>query len=159
MDTTMMNPRTEADRGGRNSAEEQLRRIEQKIEANIRFYSALPKISLSRRICELDREWSIERWLETNASGLAFSGVILGMTVNRKWFTLPFVVTGFLFLHAIHGWCPPVTLLRRMGVRTRAEIDREKYALKVLRGDFEDAAAAMADYTEQTEKVLAAVSS
>jgi len=24
-----------------------------------------------------------------------------------------------------------------MGVRTRAEIDREKYALKILRGDFQ----------------------
>jgi hypothetical protein len=27
--------------------------------------------------------------------------------------------------------------MRRLGVRTRKEIDREKYALKVLRGDFE----------------------
>jgi hypothetical protein len=29
-------------------------------------------------------------------------------------------------------------LLRRRGVRTRSEIDREKFALKVLRGDFKN---------------------
>ena len=28
-------------------------------------------------------------------------------------------------------------MLRRLGVRTRHEIDAEKYALKILRGDFD----------------------
>ena len=51
---------------------------------------------------------------------------------------LPALVTGFLFQHAVQGWCPPVPLFRRMGVRTRPEIDREKFALKALRGDFKD---------------------
>src|SRR5438874_9255842 len=32
--------------------------------------------------------------------------------------------------------CPPVPVLRRKGVRTRREIDAERYALKALRGDF-----------------------
>ena len=50
---------------------------------------------------------------------------------------LPGIVLPFLFQHAVQGWCPPVPVLRRLGVRTREEIDREKYALKVLRGDFE----------------------
>lgn len=31
-------------------------------------------------------------------------------------------------------------VLRRLGVRTREEIDREKYALKALRGDFAEVA-------------------
>jgi hypothetical protein len=74
MITTMMKSPVEADRGEQNTAAEQLKKIEQKIEANIRFYSALPKIAISKRISELEREWSIERWLETNASGLAFIG-------------------------------------------------------------------------------------
>jgi hypothetical protein len=38
--------------------------------------------------------------------------------------------------HALTGWCPPVPLFRRLGARTRQEIDRELYALKVVRGDF-----------------------
>jgi hypothetical protein len=43
-------------------------------------------------------------------------------------------------MHAVQGWCPPVPVLRKMGIRTRSEIDREKFALKVLRGDFQDVA-------------------
>ena len=57
--------------------------------------------------------------------------------VKRKWLLLSGAVLGFLLQHAINGWCPPIPLLRRFGIRTRSEIDREKYALKILRGDFE----------------------
>jgi hypothetical protein len=60
------------------------------------------------------------------------------MTRSRKWLILPSIVLPFLFQHAMQGWCPPVPLFRRLGVRTREEIDREKYALKALRGDFEE---------------------
>jgi len=155
--TAMMNPPTEADLVRRNNSEEQLMKIERQIAGNIRFYSKLPEAAISRRICELEGEWSVERWLGTNAYALAFSGVTLGLTVNRRWFALPILVTGFLFQHAIQGWCPPVPVLRKLGVRTRAEIDREKYALKILRGDFQAAASATDEKEEQAEKVLAAV--
>ena len=56
---------------------------------------------------------------------------------DKKWLLLSGVVLGFLFQHAVQGWCPPVPLLRQLGIRTRGEIDREKYALKALRGDFD----------------------
>ena len=92
---------------------------------------------IDRRIADLDREWDIERWLEANASSLALSGLLLGLTVNRKWLLLTGTVMGFLLMHAIQGWCPPVPVMRRMGVRTRGEIDREKFALKILRGDLQ----------------------
>jgi hypothetical protein len=51
------------------------------------------------------------------------------------------LVTGFLLQHALQGWCPPVPFFRRRGVRTEAEIDRERYALKAVRGDFRHVAA------------------
>jgi hypothetical protein len=38
--------------------------------------------------------------------------------------------------HATQGWCPPVPVFRRLGIRTQTEIDHERYALKALRGDF-----------------------
>ena len=44
--------------------------------------------------------------------------------------------SSFFSLHAIQGWCPPVPVLRRLGIRTREEIERERYALKALAGDF-----------------------
>jgi hypothetical protein len=60
----------------------------------------------------------------------------LGLTVSRKFFVLPFAVQAFFLQHALQGWCPPIPLLRRLGVRTQAEIDGERFALKALRGDF-----------------------
>ena len=41
--------------------------------------------------------------------------------------------------HALQGWCPTVPEFRRIGVRTAKEINREKYALKAMRGDFDSA--------------------
>lgn len=106
------------------------------IESRVGEYAQRTYAEIAQRIEALEREWDIERWLETNASALAFSGLVLGLTRHRAWLALPTVVLPFLFLHAVRGWCPPVPLLRRLGVRTRQEIEREKYALKALRGDF-----------------------
>ncbi len=46
------------------------------------------------------------------------------------------VVAAFLLQHALQGWCPPLPLLRRLGIRTAAEIHDEIIALRILRGDF-----------------------
>jgi hypothetical protein len=87
-------------------------------------------------LAELEREWDIERTLEANAATLATVGAGLALFVDRKFAWVPLVVGGFLLEHAVQGWCPPLPLFRRMGVRTQTEIDRERYALKALRGDF-----------------------
>ena len=93
--------------------------------------------TITRHLEELDREWDIERYLQMNASLLAFSGVVLGATVSRKFIALPAAVLSFFLQHSVQGWCPPLPVFRRMGIRTRQEINREKYALKALRGDFD----------------------
>lgn len=114
--------------------------IDREAERRVLRSAGEPKGVLSRRIEELDGEWDMERWLETNASALAFTGTVLGLFVNRKFLAIPCFVLPFLFYHAVQGWCPPVPLFRRNGVRTRREIDAEKYAVKVLRGDFDQVA-------------------
>ncbi len=114
-----------------------LEKIDHQIEANVRFFATQSKGFISVRIDELEKEWDIERYIQMNASVLALSGVALGATVNKKWLFLSASVLGFLFQHATQGWCPPVPIMRRMGIRTRSEIEREKYALKALRGDFQ----------------------
>ena len=114
--------------------EELTREMKERID---QYRSGSPS-EIDKRIGELDREWDIERALETNASIIALSGLALGVAHNRKWLAIPAVVLPFLFQHAVQGWCPPLPILRRLGFRTRKEIDREKYALKVLRGDFEN---------------------
>jgi len=106
--------------------------IDQRTDSNIQSYLNSSYSTIQKRIEELDEEWDIERVLEINASALALTGLALGFTANRKWLVLPAIVMSFLFQHSVQGWCPPLSLLRRMGVRTRGEIDREKYELKAL---------------------------
>lgn len=108
-------------------------KIDNQTRENIEAYSLASKEMLQARIEELDREWDIERTLELNASLVALAGVVLAATVNKRWLLLPGLVTAFLAQHAIQGWCPPIPLFRRLGVRTQKEIDAEKHALlKVL---------------------------
>lgn len=111
------------------------RRLRQQTEDRVAYFAEHPD-EIDSRLEELDREWDIERALEANASLLAFSGVALGAGVDRRWLALPALVTAFLFQHAVQGWCPPLPVLRRLGFRTASEIAEERYALKMLRGDF-----------------------
>jgi hypothetical protein len=78
----------------------------------------------------------MERILQTMAASFSLTGIALSLTVDRRWILLPGIVLSFLLLHAFQGWCPPVPVLRRLGVRTQEEIDRELYALKGLIGNF-----------------------
>lgn len=93
---------------------------------------------IDNRLRELDREWDIERVLQANAAVASLVGVFLAVTVSRKWLVLPAAVAGFLMQHAAQGWCPPLPMFRRWGVRTPSEIARERFALKALRGDFDN---------------------
>jgi hypothetical protein len=111
--------------------------IQRQIEERIRYYARQPN-KIARRLCELDKEWDIERAIEANAAAIGFGGIVLGATVDRRWLTLPALVTAFLFQHAVQGWCPPVPILRRLGFRTAHEIEQERNALKALRGDYAD---------------------
>lgn len=110
--------------------------LDREMAERVRKFAGARPDEIGARIGELNREWDIERVLEMNASTLAFTGLLLGMAHSRKWLAVPAVVLPFLFQHAVQGWCPPLPVLRRLGFRTRKEIDVEKYALKTLRGDF-----------------------
>ena len=117
------------------------RRIDRQIEDSVAYFAEHPD-KIDDRLGELDREWDIERTLETNAASISLLGLTLGLTLDRRWLFLPLGVAAFLLQHAVQGWCPPVSVFRRLGVRTAGEIARERYALKALRGDFEDMSSA-----------------
>ncbi len=127
---------TELERVRANTAAEVNWRIDQRIEENVRLYSTKSSDEIARRIWELEREWDIERTLEAMAASFSLTGITLSVMFNRRWILLPGLVLSFLLLHAFQGWCPPVPILRQLGVRTREEIDRELYALKGMAGDF-----------------------
>jgi hypothetical protein len=106
--------------------------------ARVARVSAQGPDAIRDRLAELDREWDIERTLEANAAALTAVGAGLALTVHRRFALVPLVVGSFLLQHALQGWCPPLPVFRRMGVRTQSEIEEERHALKALRGDFRD---------------------
>jgi len=120
-----------------STAEEVNRRIYHDIRARVNAYAAEGPETIERRLRELDHEWDIERMLEANAAVISLIGLGLGTFIHRRWYALPMVVAAFLLQHAVQGWCPPVPLFRRYGIRTATEIGYERYALKALRGDFQ----------------------
>jgi len=90
---------------------------------------------ITARLAELDEEWDIERLLQVKVAALTISGVVLGITVNKKWLALP-LAASFVALGAAAGLNMSIPLLQKLGFRTRVEIEKEKYALKAIRGDF-----------------------
>ena len=113
---------------------EQIRR---QTEKNIESTISGGRSAIDWRLSELDEEWDVERTIEANASSIVLAGLGLGAFVDRRFYLVPAAVAGFLLQHAIQGWCPPIPILRRLGFRTQTEIDEERYALKMLRGDFD----------------------
>lgn len=143
------------DRVRAHSAETANVRIDEAIAASVRQYVGSEE-AIARRLDTLEAEWDVERVLEANAATLGLAGVLLTVFVDRRWGWLPGIVSTFLFQHALQGWCPPVSVFRRLGIRTRREIDIEKYALKALRSDFEGIVGAP-DPVIRAQKALTAV--
>lgn len=118
-----------------NTDEEINLRIRARMRARVMYLAERPDL-IPAQLAALDREWDIERVLEANAAALGFLGAVLAARVHARLFLIPALVSGFLMQHAVQGWCPPLPLLRRRGIRTAAEIDEERTALRLLRGDF-----------------------
>lgn len=128
---------TSEDRVRQHTSDRANARIERELECSIHHF-ARRLDDIEHRLGELDSEWDIERTLEANAAAISLAGLAASL-FWRKAVILPMVVAGFLLQHAVQGWCPPLAIFRRLGVRTMREIDRERYALKSLRGDFQNA--------------------
>lgn len=132
--------------------------IRERSDENVEQLADASVAEIDRRLEELDAEWDIERVLQANASVVSLLGIALGAGADRRFLALPAAVFGFFAQHALQGWCPPIPVFRRLGVRTRREIERERYALKVLRGDFDTLAETeKANRSEHVRAVLAAV--
>jgi hypothetical protein len=131
--------------------------IRRDTEMRLLYYSQTGKEGIDERLQELDEEWDIERTFDANAAGVALFGLTFGAIFGRKWFLLPALAAGCLLQRSLKGWSPPMSLFRRLGFRTQSEIECERYALKALRGDFQEIQAPAARETQDFDKVLDAV--
>ncbi|MDQ3367474.1 MAG: hypothetical protein M3680_18800 [Myxococcota bacterium] len=92
--------------------------------------------AIRQRLGALDREWHLDRALMGLFSVLGTVTAHRSMSALRHgrrwspWRALFWAQLGFLMHHAVRGWCPPVTLLRRIGFRSAQEISAERVVLE-----------------------------
>jgi hypothetical protein len=104
----------------------------------------------------LEHEWDAERLLHLHTSTLALCGVALSAaTGKRRWLLVPAVMLPLSIADGLLGSRRMGKLWNRLGLRTRAEVDRERLALRMLRGDF-DLRAAPRDLRGRTVYALRA---
>ncbi|MBN9683751.1 MULTISPECIES: hypothetical protein [unclassified Corallococcus] len=114
------------------------RRIDVHVESCVRYMAEQgDRSEMSRYLEKLEHEWDVHRTLVVSVSGLALGGLLLGRKAGRGWGVLGGVTLTLLLQHGLTGFGPLSVLVRALGVRTRREIDLEKFAIKALRGDFE----------------------
>ena len=128
-------------------------RLDQAMMKRVWDYAKKSRAEISARITELDREWDLERVLEAGAAGLSLGGVFLSILKGRRWLVLPAMVLASLLQHSVTRRSLPVQLVRSAGVRTRREIEAEKNALRMLRGDFDKLEAV----SEETHRAIEAL--
>jgi hypothetical protein len=134
----MISIATTRSRVSSNTAQKINERIACETQKRVALCAEKGRKAINRRLRELDEEWDIERAIEAVASSAMLTGLILSLTVNRRFLLFPAAIATFLLQHAVQGWCPPIPVLRQLGFRTADEISEERFALKSLRGDFRD---------------------
>lgn len=115
-------------------------RIDRETEQNLLSVSSADNQILQEKISAVGHEWSFERIVEVEAALTGLAGIVIGAAVDRRFLAIPGFAAAMMLLHATQGWYPLLPLLRRLKVRSQDEIDREYYALKALRGDFDPVA-------------------
>ncbi|WP_233613845.1 MULTISPECIES: hypothetical protein [Corallococcus] len=114
------------------------RRIDAHVESCVRYMAEQgDRSEMSRYLEKLEHEWDVHRTLVVGVPALALGGLLLGPRSGRGWRVLGGITLALLLQHGLTGFGPLSVLVRGLGVRTRREIDLEKFAIKALRGDFE----------------------
>lgn len=114
------------------------RRIDSEVERCVQFMAEQTDRSVIGAYLEdLEREWDLSRVVTVAASTVGLVGWALVPARGWAWKLAGGVAAGLLLQQGLVGYGPLATVARRLGVRTRREIDLEKFALKALRGDFQ----------------------
>jgi hypothetical protein len=102
------------------------RRIALTAQASAELAIRQGRNQIVRRLAELDYEWEgtaltlgLHRFAHPPLFGPRPKGLLYLVGAQMA----------FLMLHATVGWCPPVSVFRRMGYRTKSEIDAERELL------------------------------
>jgi len=94
--------------------------------------------AIETRLLELDREWTAGRATKATIGVLLVIGFGLTILLNPWWLILPAVGGVFLlqYLFTRSSWMGKT--FQELGFRSGFDVEQEKMALKVIRGDFKN---------------------
>lgn len=105
------------------------------LEDRLASSASLDRKIINARLEELDREPDIETETTVLLAAIIGGGLALGTALHRRWLLLSATASAVLLFQAMTGWKSPLPeKIRRL--RSRREIEKERFALKILRGDF-----------------------
>src|SRR5688500_17106170 len=117
------------DRVRAHTSRKALARIDQETKLSLDRHARGSLLAMLRRLSQLDREWDLDRALMATFAGLGGASAALSLWESSRrgrpgpGTALLATQLAFLVHQAVRGWCPPVAVLRRLGFRTRQEIE------------------------------------
>jgi hypothetical protein len=129
------------------------------VKDSVRFYGSLGPQAVADRLKALEDEPDLETVATLGLAGTGVLALIFGIMGSRLWRLLAWAALPLIFAHARGRLAAPGEFLKTLGLRSRREIEEEKYALKALRGDFRDIGEARPDGAGDPADALAAVRS
>jgi hypothetical protein len=108
------------------------------VKDSVRFYGSLGQQAVAERLQSLEDEPDLETVATLAMAGTGILALVFGLMGSRLWRLLAWMALPLIFAHARGRLAAPGDFLKTLGLRSRKEIQEEKYALKALRGDFRD---------------------
>jgi hypothetical protein len=106
------------------------------LESRLKHLIDAGPAAIDQRLRQLDREWSVGRVTKVSAAVLIALGLFLALWLNPWWA----ILAGLTCLALLQYLVAPTSVLgetvRRLGFRPGSEIEQERLALRLLRGDF-----------------------
>lgn len=129
------------------------------VKDSVRFYGSLGGQALDDRLKALEGEPELETVAILGLAGAGILAFAFGILGSRLWRIAAWLALPLIFAQALGRFRSARELLGGLGMRSRREIEEEKYALKALRGDFRDFGAGITEAQGDPARALEAVRS
>ncbi len=101
--------------------------IDKKTDKLLQTTIAKGTVAIRERLNALDKEIDIDRAITLLLSGAIFVQMAFALQKkNRNFLWIPLIQAPFLFMQASLGWSPSAVLFRKLGYRTKYEIQFER---------------------------------
>jgi len=103
-------------------------RLDAALEQRLERAAGDPKWA-RKRLRRLDREWDIDRAILLPFAFVGVAALVLARR-GKRFYRVPLgAQIGGMLAYATFGWAPPAAILRRLGFRTRQEIEAERLGM------------------------------